>query len=96
MTKASPDGNFRLLGTEKRVGGSVGRAVALGPYTYIPAPRGSAATARGTLTRGGLPVPLHVTEPLLRKFLEDMNFLENELSHRWARTYGLSAAAGLE
>jgi hypothetical protein len=37
-----------------------------------------------------------VTEPLLRKFLEDMNFLENDLSRRWARTYGPSVASGLE
>jgi hypothetical protein len=93
---ATGDEGFGLLTTEKRVGASIGCAVALGPYIYNPAPRRAAATACGTLTRGGLPVSLHVTEPLLRKFLEDMNFLENDLSRRWARTYGPSVASGLE
>lgn len=60
-----------------------GWAVTLGPYTYIPAPAHSSATVNGTLTKGGCPVTLQVTEPVLRDFLDTMSVLENDLDRRW-------------
>ncbi|MEU0220770.1 hypothetical protein ABZ281_39585 [Streptomyces sp. NPDC006265] len=60
-----------------------GWAVTLGPYTYIPAPAHSSATVNGTLTRGGCPVALQVTEPVLRDFIDAMSALERDLARRW-------------
>ncbi len=60
-----------------------GWAVTLGPYTYIPAPAHSSATVNGTLTNGGCPVTLQVTEPVLRDFIDAMSVLERDLARRW-------------
>lgn len=78
------------------MGEPVGRAVVLGPYTYIPAPRHSSATVNGTLTKGGLPVTLRVTEPLFQEFLEAMSLLEADLSRRWLGTQGRSVFSPAE
>jgi hypothetical protein len=48
MTKATGDGCYKLLATEGRTGEPIGRAVELGSYTYIPAPKHSATTVSGT------------------------------------------------
>ncbi|MFE1249703.1 hypothetical protein [Streptomyces sp. NPDC058735] len=60
-----------------------GWAVTLGPYTYIPAPAHSSAAVNGTLTRGGCPVTLQVTETVLRDFIDRMSMLEKDLARRW-------------
>ncbi|MFF9811135.1 hypothetical protein ACF1G5_39675 [Streptomyces coeruleorubidus] len=60
-----------------------GWAVTLGPYTYIPAPAHSSAAVRGTLTKGGCPVALRETEPVLRDFIDAMGVLEQDLARRW-------------
>ncbi|MEU7060147.1 hypothetical protein [Streptomyces sp. NPDC046197] len=96
MTKATREGYFRLLAGQEREDSTAGGAVALGPYTYIPAPVHSSAAANGTLTRGGLPVALKVTEPLLRDFLDAMSALEADLARRWVVSEGRSAFAGAE
>ncbi|MEV0639455.1 hypothetical protein AB0I77_31890 [Streptomyces sp. NPDC050619] len=72
------------------------RPLTLGPYTYIPAPMHSSAATNGTLTRGGFPVALAVTEPLLREFLDVMSALEDDLTRRWAKSEGLYAFPGAE
>lgn len=59
------------------------RSVAMGPYTYTPAPPHAPSSVTGTLSRGGLPVALQVTEPLLRSFLDTMGRLEADLEPRW-------------
>ncbi|MET8247491.1 hypothetical protein ABZV31_25550 [Streptomyces sp. NPDC005202] len=87
---------MRLLVGQEREETPAGRAVALGPYTYIPAPVHSTAAGNGTLTRGGLPVALKVTEPLLRDFLDAMSALEADLARRWVGSEGRSALAGAE
>ncbi|GGY49759.1 hypothetical protein [Streptomyces djakartensis] len=61
-----------------------GWAVTLGPYIYIPAPAHSSATVNGTLTKGGCPVTLQVTEPVLRDFLDAMSVLQSDLARRWS------------
>ena len=71
------------VGQGQRQGGTAS-GVTLGPYTYFPAPR-QQDTANGTLTTGGLPVVLQVTEPLLREFLDVMSALEADLARRWGR-----------
>ena len=96
MTKASREGYLRLLVGHERQDTSAGRAVALGPYTYVPAPVHSSATVSGTLTRGGLPVALKVTEPLLRDFLDAMSALEADLARRWVGSEGRAALSGAE
>ncbi|MFI1164764.1 hypothetical protein ACH4UM_14370 [Streptomyces sp. NPDC020801] len=96
MTKATREGYARLLGDRDREDASAGRAVALGPYTYFPAPVHSPVSISGTLTRGGLPVPLKVTEPLLRDFLDSMSALEADLARRWVRAAGRPAFSGAE
>jgi hypothetical protein len=68
--------------------------VTLGPYIYSPAPMHSSAAANGTLTRGGFPVTLAVTEPLLRDFLEVMSALEADLTRRWVTSEDLYARSG--
>lgn len=84
MNKGTKEGLHPLpLGQGRRQGGTAG-GVTLGPYTYIPAP-GQQGTANGTLTTGGLPVVLRVTEPLLREFLDVMSALEADLARRWGR-----------
>lgn len=70
-----------------------GWAVTLGPYTYIPAPAHSSATVNGTLTRGGCPVALQVTEPVLRDFIDAMSTLEKDLARRWISATDWSAFA---
>jgi hypothetical protein len=69
---------------------SAGRAVALGPYTYLPAPVHAPATVTGTLSRGGSPVALEVTEQLLRDFLAAVSALEADLARRWVGSEGRS------
>jgi hypothetical protein len=55
----------------------------MGPYTYTPAPPHAPTSVTGTLSRGGPPVALRVTEPLLRSFLDTMGRLEADLEPRW-------------
>ncbi len=56
MTKATRDGYLGgLLAGRARQDPGAGHAVALGPYTYLPAPVHASATANGTLTRGWSP-----------------------------------------
>ncbi|MFF9406192.1 hypothetical protein ACF1B0_11770 [Streptomyces anandii] len=81
---------------QERQNTSASHAVALGPYTYSPAPVHASATVNGTLTRGGLPVALKVTEPLLRDFLDAMSALEADLARRWVRSEGRSAFSRAE
>jgi hypothetical protein len=75
--------------------GRTASGVTLGPYIYIPAPRHS-GTANGTLTTGGLPVVLKVTEPLLREFLDVMSALEADLARRWVTSERRYAFQGAE
>ncbi|GGW52039.1 hypothetical protein GCM10010503_31240 [Streptomyces lucensis JCM 4490] len=56
----------------------------LGPYTYLSA--SNPAAAKGTLSNGGLPVTLEVTEDVLQEFMDTMSALERDLSRRWAST----------
>ncbi|MFF0465522.1 hypothetical protein [Streptomyces mexicanus] len=91
MTKATRDGYLGLLAGRARQDPGAGHAVALGPYTYLPAPVHASATGNGTLTRGGLPVALAETETLLRDFLEAMSRLEADLARRWVGSDGRSA-----
>ncbi|MET7377672.1 hypothetical protein ABZT08_02400 [Streptomyces sp. NPDC005526] len=89
MTKATREGQYpRLFVGREREGAAGGRAVALGPYTYDPAPVREAGPANGTLSRGGFPVALQVTEPLLRDFLDAMSALEADLARRWVGPEG--------
>lgn len=62
-----------------------GELTALGPYTYRPGKDHSPSPSDGTLTRGGHPVPLRVTEPVLQRFLDVMAELETGLAERWGR-----------
>ncbi|MFF8946653.1 hypothetical protein ACF1A5_31205 [Streptomyces sp. NPDC014864] len=97
MTKATREGQYlRLFVGREREGTPAGRAVALGPYTYIPAPVHEAGPANGTLSRGGLPVALKVTEPLLRDFLDAMSALEADLARRWVGPQGRSPFSVVE
>ncbi|MEU4653673.1 hypothetical protein AB0G32_06970 [Streptomyces sp. NPDC023723] len=57
--------------------------LSLGSYTYIQAPVHSAATVNGTLTRGGRPVTLRETEPILRDFLDVLGELQDDFTRRW-------------
>jgi hypothetical protein len=74
----------------EREDASAGRAVALGPYTYLPAPVHAPTTGTGTLSRGGPPVALEATEQLLRDFLDAMSALEADLARRWVGPEGRS------
>lgn len=65
-----------------------GELTALGPYTYRPGRDRCPSPDDGTLTRGGHPVPLQVTEPVLQRFLDVMTELETGLAERWGRTQG--------
>jgi len=56
----------------------------LGSYAYIPAPTRAATPANGILTKGGTPVALRETEPILRDFLNVMGELQDDLAGRWA------------
>ncbi|MDT0611460.1 hypothetical protein [Streptomyces lancefieldiae] len=58
----------------------------LGPYTYTPGRNHSPSPVDGTLTRGGFPVPLRVTEPVLQRFLDVMTELEAGFAERWGRS----------
>lgn len=60
------------------------RVVPLGSYAYIPAPTRAATPANGILTKGGTPVALRETEPILRDFLNVMGELQDDLAGRWA------------
>lgn len=87
------EGRCGLLADQERESRTA-RGVALGPYTYSPAPMHSSAAANGTLTRGGFAVTLAVTEPLLREFLEVTSALEADLTRRWVKFEGLYALPG--
>lgn len=91
MTKATRAGYFGLFAGRERQNASAGCAVALGPYTYLPAPVHAPGTINGTLTRGDLPVALEVTEPLLRDFLDSISALQADLARRWVGPEGRSA-----
>ncbi|PPS89957.1 hypothetical protein BZZ08_01325 [Streptomyces sp. MH60] len=65
-----------------------GELTSLGPYTFQPGRHHCPSPSDGTLTRGGLPVPLRVTEPVLQRFLDVMTELETGLAERWGRTQG--------
>ncbi|TDT39984.1 hypothetical protein EV562_103355 [Streptomyces sp. BK208] len=65
-----------------------GELTALGPYAYRPGRDHFPSPGDGTLTRGGQPVPLRVTEPVLQRFLDVMTELEIGLAERWGRTQG--------
>jgi hypothetical protein len=67
-----------------------GELVTLGPYIYRPGRNHCPSPSDGTLTRGGLPVPLRVTEPVLQRFLDVMAELETGLAERWGRSQGCS------
>ncbi|MEU6481736.1 hypothetical protein ABZ858_33645 [Streptomyces sp. NPDC047017] len=56
----------------------------------------STEVAKGTLTRGGPPVPRQVTEELLRDFLDEMSALEADLARRWVGAGGRSVFARSE
>lgn len=96
MTKATRDKLFGFYTAEDGASRPIRGGVAVGSYTYVPAPRHSAAAANGTLTKGGLSVPLLVTEPLFQEFLEGLSRLEADLSRRWVATQGNSAISGAE
>ncbi|MEU0738447.1 hypothetical protein [Streptomyces sp. NPDC006134] len=96
MTKAARDGLLGLISSPQRGGRTAVPVVTLGPYTYIPAPAHSSRTVNGTLTRGGLPVTLQVTEPILRHFLKVMTELESELARRWVEDQGESGLSPAE
>ncbi|MEU5114150.1 hypothetical protein AB0G64_21920 [Streptomyces longwoodensis] len=96
MTKATGDGCFDLRATEGRAGQLIERAAVLGAYTYVPAPRGSAAVTNGALIRDGRAVTLRVTEPLLRDFVESMLCMEADLARRWMTAQGHSSFSGAE
>jgi hypothetical protein len=74
-----------------REGTAVARTVTMGPYTYTPAPAHAPDSANGTLSRGGLPVALQVTEPLLKSFLDTVGRLEADLAQRWTGAGARSA-----
>jgi hypothetical protein len=63
-----------------------GELVELGPYTYRPGRNHWPSPGGGTLARGGLPVPLRVTEPVLRRFLDVTTELEAGFAEHWGRT----------
>lgn len=63
-----------------------GELVELGPCTYRPGRNHWPSPGGGTLTRGGLPVPLRVTEPVLLRFLDVMTELEAGFAERWGRS----------
>ncbi|GHB19363.1 hypothetical protein GCM10010377_06540 [Streptomyces viridiviolaceus] len=65
-----------------------GCPVALGPYTYTPGRAHCSSPVEGTLTRGGLPVSLRVTEPVLQRLLDVLTELETGLAERWSRSQG--------
>ncbi|GHC03480.1 hypothetical protein KBY33_15985 [Streptomyces sp. RM99] len=65
-----------------------GEMVTLGPYVYRPGRNHWSSPSDGTLTRGGFPVPLRVTEPVLRRFLDVMAELEAGFAERWGRSQG--------
>ncbi|WP_445524934.1 hypothetical protein [Streptomyces cyslabdanicus] len=90
MTKATREGYWGLFGGQEREDPVAAHAVALGPYTYLPAPVHASTAVNGTLTRGGFPVALKVTEPLLRDFLDAMSTLEADLARRWLGAEGRS------
>lgn len=102
MNAATTEGRLRLRATQEREsrtakgtkGTKRANGVNLGPYTYIPAPMQSSAAANGTLMRGGFPVALTVTEPLLREFLDVMSELEADLTQRWVKSEGLYTSLG--
>ncbi|GHE62484.1 hypothetical protein GCM10018785_34360 [Streptomyces longispororuber] len=96
MTKATGDGCFGVLAAQQRDNDPVERSVRLGPYIYTPAPRHPSAPTNGTLTKGGLPVTLRATEPLIREFVEAMSCLEADLSRRWLGTQDRSVFSGAE
>ncbi|MFE7214257.1 hypothetical protein ACFY0A_24850 [Streptomyces sp. NPDC001698] len=96
MTKATREGYWGLFGGQEREDSIAAHAVALGPYTYLPAPVHSSATVNGTLTRGGFPVALKVTEPLLRDFLDAMSTLEADLARRWLGSESRARLSGAE
>lgn len=77
-----------LLGREYGDVTEGGCPVALGPYTYLPGRTHSSSPAEGTLTRGGLPVSLRVTEPVLQRLLDVLTELETALAERWSRSQG--------
>ncbi|MEU5092130.1 hypothetical protein [Streptomyces sp. NPDC021356] len=77
-----------LLVGREREDASAGHAVALDPYTYLPAPVRSPSAVNGTLSRGGSPVALKATESLLRDFLDAMSALEADLARRWVGSDG--------
>ncbi|GAA2445711.1 hypothetical protein [Streptomyces glaucus] len=66
------------------------KATRLGPYTYLPAPAHGSPAPNGALTKGGLPVTLRVTEPILRNFLDILAELEADLGRRWITAQGTS------
>jgi hypothetical protein len=88
-------GRRHLLADQQRESRTAS-GVTLGPYTYIPAPMHSSAAANGTLTRGGLPVALAVTESLLREFVDVMSALESDLARRWVACDDRYAFPGAE
>ncbi|GHA19236.1 hypothetical protein ACFOOM_10300 [Streptomyces echinoruber] len=93
MTKATRGNFFRLR--QEQQGAAADHAVRLGAYTYVPAPVHSSGT-NGTLTGGGLPVPLDVTESLLLDFLDRMSALEADLARRWSGAGGWSSFSRAE
>ncbi|ANB09148.1 hypothetical protein SAM40697_5192 [Streptomyces ambofaciens] len=70
--------------------------VTLGPYIYQPGRDHCPSPSEGTLPRGGLPVPLRVTEPVLQRFLDVMTELEAGLAERWRRSQEALTYTGAE
>ncbi|GGT03915.1 hypothetical protein GCM10010240_41680 [Streptomyces griseoviridis] len=62
---------------------AVPNVLPLGSYTYIQAPVHSATAVNGTLTKGGLPVTLRETEPILREFLRTLGEVQDDFTRRW-------------
>ncbi|MFK0116916.1 hypothetical protein [Streptomyces sp. NPDC090994] len=56
--------------------------LSLGSDPYVQAPVHSAAAMNGTLSKGGLPVPLRETEPILRDFLDVLGELQDDFTRR--------------
>lgn len=82
MTKASTPGP--LVPDGRPSGPTAAHEPPVGPYPRTPASAHPPTDTRGAPGESGVPVVLHVTEPLLATFLAVVRQLESDLAGRWA------------